>query len=334
MIIHGKDNSVKLPTDAVFAITYKCNSRCVMCDIWRIREHHDVPAEVYLKVPKTLRNVNISGGEPFLNPDIVHIIRNIKHVCPRAKLIISSNGFLPEMIAKKAQAILRIDPNIGVAISIDGMEEMQEKIRGIPGGFQKNLETLRLLKSINVRHLRIAFTVTSQNIDHFSQVYELSRKLNVEFTCAIAQSSDFYFGGKQNPRVSYLDFLEREFDFVMRRELRSWSLKRHARAYFIEGLKRFARNGNSVLPSEAGFEHFFMDPKGDVYPSVVHNRILGNLFEQNFEDLWYSKEAEAAREYVKRGEKAVWMICTARSAIKKHPFKAFFWWLTAQWRHG
>lgn len=319
--------NITLPIDAVLAITYKCNSRCVMCDIWKIREHNDVKPEVYAKLPRTLRTINISGGEPFLNPDIVEIIKNVKKTCTYSKLIISSNGFLPVFIANKMREILKIDPKIGVAISIDGLSEMQFKIRGIVQGFEKNMRTLELLRELGMTNLRIAFTVTPENVSHLSKVYDLSRELGVQFTCAVAQSSDFYFGGKHNDPILGSDELEREFNYVIARELRQFSPKRWARAYFAYGLKNFALHGDPILPAESAYLHFFMDPRGDVYPSVVHNRIMGNLREQSFGELWHGQKADEAREYVRSNKSKVWMICTARSSIRKHPLKAGVWFV-------
>lgn len=305
-----------------------------MCDIWRIREHRDVKPEVYLKLPKTLKTVNISGGEPFLNPDIVEIIQNVKKQCPKARLIISSNGFLPEFIQSKMKLIKAVDPQIGVAISIDGIGAMQEKIRGIPQGFEKNLKTIELLRFLGINNLRIAFTAQRENITHFSKVYDLSRQLKVQFTCAVAQSSTFYFGGKQNERLTDLEEVQRQFDYVISKELRSWSPKRWARAYFAYGLKHFALSYDSMLPGESAFGHFFMDPKGDIYPSVVHSKIMGNLREQSFEEIWYSKQAEEARAYVRSNRTKVWMICTARSSMRKHPFTAGFWFVKQKFSLG
>lgn len=324
---HPHLGTLSLPTDAVLALTYKCNSRCNMCDIWRITEHHDVKPEVYVKLPSTLKTVNISGGEPFLNPDIVEIIRNVKKQCPKAKLIISSNGFLPEFIQSKMKLIKAVDPHIGVAISIDGIGAMQEKIRGIPQGFEKNLKTIELLRSIGIHNLRIAFTAQKENITHFSKVYSLSRQLKVQFTCAVAQSSTFYFGGKQNERLTDLEAVRQQFDSVIAQELQSWSPKRWARAYFTYGLKHFALSSDPLLPAESAFGHFFMDPKGDIYPSVVHPKIMGNLQKQSFEEIWYSQQAEEARAYVRSNRTKVWMICTARSSMRRHPFTAGFWFL-------
>lgn len=60
--------------DLVIAITYQCNSRCRMCNIWRKNLLGDLTAEDYNKIPPGLSNINITGGEPFLHSELEKII--------------------------------------------------------------------------------------------------------------------------------------------------------------------------------------------------------------------------------------------------------------------
>ena len=85
-------NQIIQPIDAVVAVTYRCNSRCIMCNIWQIKNFPEINYEEYLKLPSSLRDINISGGEPFLREDLVDIVRVIKRACPKAKITISTNG--------------------------------------------------------------------------------------------------------------------------------------------------------------------------------------------------------------------------------------------------
>ena len=89
------------PIDAVVAVTYACNSKCVMCDIWKMEAKKPLDADQYLKLPSSLKYLNISGGEPFLRPDIVDVVKNMRKACPKAQLIFSSNGLVPELVVEK-----------------------------------------------------------------------------------------------------------------------------------------------------------------------------------------------------------------------------------------
>lgn len=322
---------INLPIDCVLAVTYRCNSRCTMCDIWKMKETRELELEYYKRLPKTLRDINVSGGEPFLRQDLVELVKIFHETCPKARIIVSTNGYLSDLIKEKMREILKVAPGAGVGVSIDGLSEMHDRIRGIPGGFNLATRTVKLLREdLGMKNLRIAFTISKQNVEHLSKVYDLSRELGVQFTLALAQSSEFFFGGKQIEEIPEEKVLKAQFDYVIRRELQSWQPKRWVRAYFAKSLYDFARTGKQALPSRAGIDFFFLDPFGNVYPSVVHNLVMGNLKEKDFSEIWFSSEAWEAREKVKTASQDVWMICTARSAIKRHPLKVGWWVLKSK----
>lgn len=315
-----------LPIDCVVAITYSCNSRCIMCDIWKIKDFPELPAEEYKKLPTSLRDINISGGEPFMRKDLVEVVKIIHQTCPKARLVISSNGFLPTVVEEKMKEILQIDPNIGVAVSVDGVGEMHETIRQIPHAYDKSLDTIERLKKLGMKNLRLAFTILPENVKHLGLVYDDAMNRGVQFTLAFAQSSDHYFGGKHIENHPAADELKKQFTHIIKGELKSWNLKRWARAYFAYGLYLFGTKQKQILSNDPGNKFFFLDPRGNVYPSVVHNNIMSNVTDfSNWSDLWSSPQANEARQKVTASKIPVWMICTARTAIKKHPIQVGWW---------
>ena len=59
-----------MPVDAVLAVTYRCNARCTMCGIWSSKPVAELPPAAYARLPASLRDVNLTGGEPFLRDDL------------------------------------------------------------------------------------------------------------------------------------------------------------------------------------------------------------------------------------------------------------------------
>ncbi len=319
----------RLPVDCVLALTYNCNSRCTMCDIWKIKDSPELDPAEFLKLPSSLRDINLSGGEPFLYKNLLSVVKTLKISAPQARLVISSNGFATDLIVNKMKEILLVSPDIGVAISIDGIGEMHNEIRGIPGGFEKAINTIKELKKLGMSNLRLAFTVMEKNVNHFSKVYDLSQELGIQFTHSFAQSSEFYFGGKQNMESPRRDLLVKQYEHIISSELKSWNLKKWARGYFAFGMFKFITSNHPVLSNAPGRDFFFVDPSGDIYPSVVHNVIMNNINKlkdaNNFTQFWCSEEADKMREKIDGLKIPVWMICTARTAIKKHPFSVGWW---------
>ena len=326
---------MKTPIDAVLAITYLCNSRCKMCSIWQKKPQKELNSEEYLKLPKSLKDINISGGEPFLRNDLVEIIQNVKKSCPKTRIIISTNGFLSETIYRQMKKILEIDPNVGIAISVDGMEKVHNEIRGIDNGYQKVLKTIKNLKLLKIRSMKIAFTASRGNVKEMEKVYNLAQEQNLEFTCAVAQNSEHYFGAT-NQKIQNEKDLKDQFKKIISQELKiqtlsvqldTWclrQLKNFARAYFTHGLCEFALKQKRILPCQAAKDFFFLDPQGNIYPCPALNLTIGNIKEEKFEKIWQSVKAKEIRKKIKNCQKC-WMICTARTSIKKNPLKVLKW---------
>ena len=91
----------RFPIDCVLALTYRCNSRCTMCDIWKMENSPELPVLEFAKLPSSLRDINLSGGEPFLRQDLAEIVAVVAKACPQARFVISSNGFATELILEQ-----------------------------------------------------------------------------------------------------------------------------------------------------------------------------------------------------------------------------------------
>ena len=88
----------------------------------------------------------------------------------------------------------------------------------------------------------------------------------------------------------------------------------------------FYTQKEQALSNDPGVRFFYLDPRGDIYPSVVHNVILGNITtDAEFDTVWKGKKAQEGRHVLQEKKQPAWMICTARSAMKKHIFSVGWW---------
>jgi Fe-coproporphyrin III synthase len=122
----------------------RCNCRCVMCDIWKIRQAREIMAqdlEPHLASMRRLgvRWVVISGGEPLLHSDLTALSRLLRNEGIRVTLLTA--GLLLERYAH-----LIADHLDDVIVSLDGPPEVHDRIRGIPKAFERlarGVESLR-----------------------------------------------------------------------------------------------------------------------------------------------------------------------------------------------
>ncbi len=315
-----KENKIK---DIILAVTYQCNAHCQFCHIWQNKERFSLLASDYINLPQNIRNINLSGGEPFLRNDLPNIVRIIARKCPKAKIIISTNGFLPSTIKRQMQEIIKFKRDIGIAVSLDGFGKVHENLRGFPGGFSLVLESIRLLKNLNIKSLKIAFTLNDKNINQLKRVYQLSKELDVEFSLAVCHDSSHYFK-KQNNGIINTKYAVNQINWLIEKELKSFSPKKWLRAYFAHALILFLKKKKRVLRDYSGLNSLFIDPFGNIYPSDVWDLKIGNLSEiKNWRSFALeTKEIILAKD---RERPNSWMICTAREAMRKHWLKVGWW---------
>ena len=253
------------------------------------------------------------------------IVVRVKKISPGAKIIISSNGLATELIVENMKRILAVDKKIGVRISLDGTKEKHEAIRGIPGIYDRAIETIGRLKKIGVKNLGLSFTIMDSNIGDLPQVYNLAKNLNLQLALALVQNSEIYFGKTDN-RMSRALELKRSLDYVVNKELAGGNFKNWLRAYYNYGLKHFAFTGKRLLASGAGVDSLFIDPLADVYPSNLINYKIGSILNSKLDQVWQSAEAQEIRRQIRKNHiSESWIICTVRGEMKRHKAKIIAW---------
>jgi len=314
------------PIDCVAAVTYRCNSRCVMCDIWKsdARQERELKPADYRWLPKSLRSINVSGGEPFLRDDIVEIVEVMRERCPKARIVISTNGLQPDRIVAAVERM----PEVAIRVSIDGVGEAHDAVRGIPGAYDRAMETVERLRDIGVADLGLAATATDTNVGDVTRVRDRTKELGLKFSVTAAHSSPIFFGDHAVERPHSAESVG-EMVAIMREHLRSWRPLDWAKAYYVRGLIEYIRGRPRRLPCRAGTDFFFLDPWGDVYPCNIGGTLIGNIREGSFEEI-RRRSWNRVREKVDACEVQCWMVCTVGPPMKRRPLKPMMWMLGAK----
>ena len=309
--------------EASIITTFRCPMRCKMCDIWNnpTDPEKEITARDLEKMP--LVNVtNITGGEPLIREDLADLVEVIfkksKRVC------ISTSGYYSDRVLKLAEQF----PNLGFRVSIEGLSQKNDDLRGREGGFDRGLRTLLGLREMGRKDVGFGITVSNNNSKDMLWLYELSKQLGMEFATAAFHNS-FYFHKDDNV-ITNKDEVIGDFKELIERLLKENKPKSWFRAFFNLGLINYIRENRRMLPCEAGTENFFFDPYGEVLPCNGMEKkywfeSFGNIRKaDSFEELWNSKHAQKVRQCVAKCPKNCWMIGSASPVMKKyikHPLK-------------
>ena len=304
------------PTDASIILTYRCPMRCQMCNIWKYptNRSEEIQAKDLTSLPK-LKFINLTGGEPFIREDLDTIVEECYNHTDR--IVISTSGWFEDRVIELAKKF----PNIGIRISIEGLSEKNDELRGHDGGFDKGLRTLLSLKKMGVKDIGFGCTVSNHNSKDMLSLYQLSLSMGMEFATAAFHNS--YYFHKEDNLISNKEEVCNDFRQLIEWQLKENNPKSWFRAWFNMGLINYIEGGRRMLPCEAGSANFFIDPWGEVYPcNGMEDKFwklsMGNIHQHTFNEIWESEQAAIVREKVCNCPKNCWMVGTASPVMHKY----------------
>jgi radical SAM protein with 4Fe4S-binding SPASM domain len=288
-----------------------------MCNIWK--NPTDIKKEISpddLRCLPKLKFINLTGGEPFIREDLEEIVRVCYTKSPR--IVISTSGWYEDRVIALAKKF----PNIGIRISIEGLSQKNDELRGREGGFDRGLRTLLRLKEMGLNDIGFGCTISNNNSRDMLSLYQLSKSLGMEFATASFHNS--YYFHKEDNVITNKDEVCENFRTLIEWQLQEKHPKSWFRAYFNMGLINYIEGNRRMLPCEAGTVNFFIDPWGEVYPcngmeEKYWKDSMGNIHDcEDFLTLWNSPKAEQVREMVRKCPKNCWMVGTASPVMKKY----------------
>lgn len=301
-------------------VTYRCNAKCTMCNRYKVpsKPEEEISLETIKKLPE-MYFTNITGGEPFIREDLKDIVRELYKKSDR--IVISTNGFFTDKIVDLCKEF----PQIGIRISIEGLEQTNNEIRGLEDGYNRGYTTLKKLVDMGMQDVGFGMTVQDRNAADLVPLYNISDELGMEFATASLHNS-FYFVESNNIIKDRL-MVAQNFEDLINRLLESNSPKKWFRAYFNHGLINYIFSQKRLLPCDMSFDTFFIDPYGDVMPcnGTKEKQVMGNLNEQSWDELWNSEKAEKVRKFVRNCDRNCWMIGSVSPAMHKYIHKPMLW---------
>lgn len=260
------------------SVTYKCNSRCKYCNIWKVNEN---PEEMKLRAYEAIFKkldlswLHLTGGEPFLREDFSRIVISASKSMSNLLLIdTSTNGILTEKIVKDVYEILdAITTNFEIGVSIDGTEKIHDRIRGVRGARNSAMKTYsgltEIAKSQRNFDTHINYVISPDNLGRLADFLDEMRKYGVksqDISLEVARSSHFFRNNcmqmDKKEVISEIELFLKSCGDSPRNPLnRRYTI----RILYLDYMKEYLKTGQRI-PCAAGRGSVFMDPHGLVYP--------------------------------------------------------------------
>ena len=168
----------------VWNVTRRCNLKCVHC----YAQAKDISFNNELTTGEGKRLIDdlagfgapvllFSGGEPMVRPDLAELAGYAVQKGMRA--VISTNGTL--ITREKARILKEIGLSY-VGISLDGMEAVNDRFRGVTGAYAKALEGIRNCQEAGIK-VGLRFTVNKANVTEIPKIFDLLEEMQIPRIC-------------------------------------------------------------------------------------------------------------------------------------------------------
>jgi MoaA/NifB/PqqE/SkfB family radical SAM enzyme len=302
-----------LPVNITLSPSPRCNSRCLTCNIWMKREN-ELGLDEWVKVLQSLGKApfwfTISGGEPFMNTFIVELAQAAYEICQPGIINIPTNailGSIPDRVQRIAESCPK--SQLIINLSLDGVGEKHDQIRGVPGNFEKFERTLKALLELRQDLPNLALgihTVVSVfSIGHLEEVMRYADQSGADqFITEIAEPRVELdtIGLPITPDAeSYAQAIDRLIEHVRSSQYRGIARITEAfRVEYYQLVKRILEEGDQVLPCYAGWASAQIYADGTVWPCCVRADNLGNLrdFDYDFSAIWFGEKIEDVRRSI------------------------------------
>ncbi len=312
----------QFPSYFIFYPTSRCDMKCSHCfyhDSLNKKSNELTLEEInnFTKAMGPLLHLVVTGGEPYIRTDIDKIVKIFYDNTYVPIISIPSNGFFKEKIIKQITNMMDWCPELVLnqQISIDGLYEEHERIRGVKGCFDKAIKTIDALKELQKKYNRINVgtitTFTSQNqhsfIDIIRGIYDIAKPDNIAINLVrgapkekVNLNLDINLYRKA---VKFRDSLFYSKKMPGHSRFKGNKLATAARVILNEKTQQIFETSKYQMPCYAGNLSGVMYPEGDIYPCEIlgDSHQIGNIrdFNYNFKKLWLSKKARDEIKFIR-----------------------------------
>lgn len=297
------NTQLKVPKIAIIPITYNCNAKCIMCNIWKEKQNPEIAFNDLLHlfqdplIANNLESVNLTGGEPLLRTDLVEVAKALLGTCSKlSSITINSNGFLTDKILNTVRELCALRNEIRpyellLFLSLDGMYGMHDQVRGVSGGFDMVMKTLRGLQELK-KYMQFSFsvnfTINSLNYMDMKAVYKYINQMNIPIDFTYNMSSPIYFQ-VDHSASSMSEYKKDSICNALKEFIDDGDLL-YSRSYY-KNLIKMIKGSNRKIGCIFTDRGFFLHPNGDIYRCWAFDQKLGNIYHNTFTEIWDSSTA-------------------------------------------
>ncbi len=260
------------PLSAHIKFTENCQAGCISCDYWKSRWQDRISTDRAVELLNEIGaagigTLRLTGGEPLLRKDLFEVLHRANATAFK-HIILQTNGLL----LKKLHKEVNDSPITKVAVSIDGLKESNDLIRGIQGYFDLGIEGIKLLRD---KQLAISVTLNRLSADELEKLADLAHSLGADIEFNILSRSLSFLKdadlASMWPQVSDVPKIAKFVRDTLKRP-----------AYETDYISRYYHNeAMAEPPCVLGYLQVFVLSNGDVLTGCYPLNPVGNILQDS-----------------------------------------------------
>ncbi len=287
--------------------TLQCNLNCIHCgsDCRKNPQIKDIPLKVFLSVIDNIKpyvNPNktlivLTGGEPLLRNDIeICGIELYKRGFPWGLV---TNGYLLDK--NRFKQLLKSGLR-SITVSLDGLEDSHNWLRGNKNSFNKAINAIKLLPRTSNLRYDIVTCVNQKNFPELNNIKNLLINIGIKewrlFTI-------FPIGRAKNNKLLQLESNQFKilFDFIKQSRKEGKLIVNYGCEGFLGNYEGEVRDDFFFCRAGINIGSILADGSISACPNLRDNFIQGNIYIDNFIDIWNNKfQKMRDRRWTKTGQ--------------------------------
>ena len=274
-------------------LTLQCNERCFHCgssctpmrseDQLSLAEYRAILEQVKEDFDLTKLQLCITGGEPLLRPDFFEILGYAHELGFRWGMTSNAILITPEIARRLAETGMET-----ISVSIDGLRETHDLLRGTPGGYDLAMRGIRnLLELGRFRAVQVTTVVNHENIGELDELFAIMDGLDIDSWRVVNLEPigrALQWPSRMLTREDYL----RLFSFIREKRQAGYPVEYGCSHYLGPAWERELRDWYWIC--NAGIYTASIMANGDIGACLDIERrpetIQGNIRQSRFRDVW------------------------------------------------
>ncbi|MDJ0633394.1 MAG: polysaccharide pyruvyl transferase family protein [Xenococcaceae cyanobacterium MO_188.B29] len=298
------------PTVLNLLVNDVCNSRCQMCLIWKNKKEQEFSPDELAHILdddlfSDLKYVGVSGGEPTLRNDLPEIFEVICSKKPRIQYTgIITNAIIEDVVKKRVLDCAAIckahNVKFYVMISLDGLEEVHDTVRGRKNNFDSAIKLLNYFHKETNIPTSFGCTITNSNALYVDELLDYAKSVGLYGRFRVAEFINRLYNEEQTEFIKNFDnktlyhlglfFFRAEHHFEKRKIYQK--TYRNIRGMLVEGKTR-----QIGCPYQT--KSVVLTSRGDLLYCSPKSPILGNTLQYAPRKLYFSNIAKR-QEIIKK----------------------------------